>query len=300
MAKVIALKKSQVNNGTQDSRSVDLTVKDIPVGHIEIRENVRTEYTGIDELADSIRRYGLLQPLTVYPGGEGTYFVKTGHRRFKAWQSLYEKEPDRFHSIRCIVSSVENTAVVQLVENVQRENLTTLDLYQALSTLRNQRLTNQQIAEVLGKSEGHIKNLFVAIHELSITDWLQEYLKSHVNMTFQDVIDTKGITDKAKRLDLLGQRTAGEIGQKALRDKVKALKTGSPEAETPASASDAPLAPPQSRPVAPIRVCLKPLTGPAGIGLYPDPATEEALAALTSGLREFFAKHKGKNNFVST
>jgi ParB family chromosome partitioning protein len=167
--KLGALRDGKSRTGTMDSRAVTLMVKDIPIGDIQTKENVRKEYTGIDELAASIRQYGLLQPITVYPEGEG-YIVKTGHRRFKAIQALYQKEADRFHSIRCIVSDADNTAIIQLVENIQRVDLSTFDLYHALSTLRNQNLTNQQIAAVMGKSEGHIKNLFVAINELNTTD----------------------------------------------------------------------------------------------------------------------------------
>jgi ParB family chromosome partitioning protein len=214
------LRGGKSRTGTMDSRAVTLMVKDIPIGDIQTKENVRKEYTGIDELAASIRQYGLLQPITVYPEGEG-YIVKTGHRRLKAIQALYQKEADRFHSIRCIVSDADNTAIIQLVENIQRVDLSTLDLYHALSTLRNQNLTNQQIAAVMGKSEGHIKNLFVAINELNTTDWLSDYLKSHVNMTFQDVIDTKGLADKPIRLDLLEQRTIGEISQKPYGKRLK-------------------------------------------------------------------------------
>jgi hypothetical protein len=61
-------------------------------------------------------------------------------------------------------------------------------------------------------------------------------------MTFQDVIDTKGIADKPIRLDLLEQRTIGEISQKTLRKKVKALKVNNPPVESPVVASDAPVA----------------------------------------------------------
>ncbi|MDR2743157.1 MAG: ParB N-terminal domain-containing protein [Treponema sp.] len=133
--KLGTLRSGQSEAGTRDNRAVAVTVKDIPVGDIQVKENIRQEYTEIEELIESIRHYGLLQPITVYPGGEG-YIVKTGYRRYRAFQRLYREEPERFHSIRCIVSDAGNIAVIQLVENIQRVDLSTLDLYHALSTLR--------------------------------------------------------------------------------------------------------------------------------------------------------------------
>lgn len=62
MATLRLVKNSQA--GTQDRTSVKLTIKDIPLGDIQIRENVRKEYKDIEELAESIRQHGLLQPIT--------------------------------------------------------------------------------------------------------------------------------------------------------------------------------------------------------------------------------------------
>jgi ParB family chromosome partitioning protein len=71
MAKLGMLKNVQSGTGTRDSRTVMLTVKDIPVGDISIKENIRGAYTGIDELKASIRQHGLLQPITVYSENDG-------------------------------------------------------------------------------------------------------------------------------------------------------------------------------------------------------------------------------------
>jgi ParB family chromosome partitioning protein len=89
MAKLGVLKNIQSHSGTQDSRSISLTVKDIPIGDIHIKDNIRSEYIGIDELAESIQQTGLLQPITVY-AEDGAYIVKAGHRRFMAYRKLYQ------------------------------------------------------------------------------------------------------------------------------------------------------------------------------------------------------------------
>ena len=113
MPKLDLLSQVKTRTGTQDSGAVSLTVKDIPIGEISIRGNVRKEYTGIDELKDSIKRYGILQPITVYKDGGG-YVVKTGHRRYLAYKDLYAAHPDRFHSIRCIISDAANITKIQM------------------------------------------------------------------------------------------------------------------------------------------------------------------------------------------
>ena len=98
MAKTAILKNLQSRTGTQDNRAVSHTVKDIPIGHIHIKENIRRNYddTELEALATSIRMYGLLQPITVYPVEDG-YVVKTGHRRFLAYEKLYKEDPDKFN-----------------------------------------------------------------------------------------------------------------------------------------------------------------------------------------------------------
>jgi ParB family chromosome partitioning protein len=135
MAKLNMLKSVETRTGTHDSRAVSLTVKDIPVGDIQVKMNVRQDYTAIDELTESIRQYGLLQPITVYYVKDG-YAVKTGHRRLMAYKKLYQENPEKYHSIRCILSDARNAELIQLVENVQRVDLSQSDLFQALKKLR--------------------------------------------------------------------------------------------------------------------------------------------------------------------
>jgi ParB family chromosome partitioning protein len=222
MAKLGMLRSTQSTSGTQDSKAISLTVKDIPVGDIQVHENVRKTYSGIDELAESIRQLGLLQPITVYTDGDD-FVVKTGHRRFKAVQKLYAEEPERFHSIRCVVSNADNLAIVQLVENVQREDLTQIDLYNALCILREQGLSNREIANAMGKAETYVKYLFVGVKEITADTQLEDEI-GYAGITIQDIAETKGITDKGKRLALLEQRGKGKINRAEMRQKVKELK----------------------------------------------------------------------------
>jgi ParB family chromosome partitioning protein len=231
MAKLGMLKNVKFRTGTRDSRAVALTVKDIPIGDISIKGNIRAEYTDLDELRVSIRQHGLLQPITVYPDGDG-YTVKTGHRRYLAYRALYREEPERFHSIRCILSDTNNTSIIQLVENVQRVDLSQLDLFKALKELKAQGMTLKQIAEVMGKTEGYIKKIFVGINDIQHNEDLFEAI-GYAGVTIEDVVETKGIPNEKERLNLLEQRKNGTINRAEMREKVRALKTSTPEKETP-------------------------------------------------------------------
>ena len=90
--------------------------KDIPVCDIKIKSNVRRDYPDIAELANDIRRNGLIQPITVYCIEGDGYIVKIGHRRFLAYHLLCTEEPERFRTIPCPVSTADNIVAVQLAE----------------------------------------------------------------------------------------------------------------------------------------------------------------------------------------
>ncbi|GMO45679.1 MAG: hypothetical protein Ta2G_00640 [Termitinemataceae bacterium] len=279
MAKLGMLRSTQSKTGTQDSKAISLTVKDIPVGDIQVRENVRKTYSSIDELAGSIRQLGLLQPITVYTDGDA-FIVKTGHRRFKAYQRLYGEEPERFHSIRCVVSDADNLAIVQLVENVQREDLSQLDLYNALLTLRDQGLTLKQIAEAMGKGEWYIKSLFVGINEIQRDKDLKNAIGVAGN-TIRDVVETSGITNKAKRLELLDQRGKGEINRAEMRQKMRELK----EQKLPSVSIQKETAKAAQSPSAKIEVL------PNGLAMKITFTDKPSLQLIEQGVKRLFGRH---------
>jgi ParB family chromosome partitioning protein len=221
MAKIGMIKNVKPLIGTYDNRSVTITVKDIPIGDISVKANIRSDYTGIFELAESIKKHGLLQPITVYVVNDG-YVVKAGHRRFMAYKKLYQEDSEKYHSIRCIISDTQNTTIIQLVENVQREDLSQQDLYRALNELRDQGMTLRQIAEVMGKSEGYVKSLFVGVNEINRDKDLKNMI-GNAGITIRDVAETKPITDKNQRLELLEERKKGKINREQMREKVGKL-----------------------------------------------------------------------------
>ena len=95
----------------------------------------------ITELAESIDEHGLLQPIVVRPIEENMYEIIAGERRFRALQSLHKSQADVI--IRHM--NDEETAVVALIENIQRENLSLVEeaeAYKSFLKLVAQRKVN--------------------------------------------------------------------------------------------------------------------------------------------------------------
>ena len=110
----------------------------------------------LQELADSIRQQGVMQPVVVRPIAEGRYELIAGERRWRATQIA---ELDR---IPAIIREVPDDAAIAmaLIENIQRENLNPVEEAFALQRLQDEfGLTQAQVAEAVGKSRTTITNL---------------------------------------------------------------------------------------------------------------------------------------------
>lgn len=134
-----------------------LTFK-ISINQIKETGNVRQEYEpkGIAELADSIFTYGLINPITVKPleddeNGIKQYELVAGHRRLRAFQYLCEKGQD-YTQITASVITKGSKDVLQLVENIQREELAPIDIETALKAMVTAGMSQKQISEELSKS----------------------------------------------------------------------------------------------------------------------------------------------------
>lgn len=109
----------------------------------------------INELAESIQEHGLLQPIVVRPIEEGMFEIIAGERRFRALNANQMAYADVI--IREMTD--EETAVVALIENIQRENLSAVEeaeAYQKLLELGD--TTQSELAQSVGKSQSFIAN----------------------------------------------------------------------------------------------------------------------------------------------
>lgn len=119
----------------------------------------------IVELAESIKKQGLLQPLLVRELADGRYEIIAGERRWRACQLA------EMHNVSVIAHQVddETAMAMALVENLQREDLNAMDQARAMHRLTTEfALTHQQIAELLSKSRTSVTN-FLRLLNLSAT-----------------------------------------------------------------------------------------------------------------------------------
>lgn len=112
--------------------------------------------TALEELADSIRAQGIVQPIVVRPGGSGTFELIAGERRWRAAQMVGLDE------IPAVVRDVpDQTAVAMaLIENIQREDLNPIEEANALQRLINEfGITHQEASQAVGRSRASVSNL---------------------------------------------------------------------------------------------------------------------------------------------
>lgn len=142
---------------SKDGSQVLLRPQDIVVA-----DNVRTEeLEGLDDLAQSISTVGLLSPITVSTNGGEHMVLVAGHRRLAAIEVGIRDgilPPD--FQIPAIVNErakdPTHRTVVQLVENLQRDDLGVMDEARGYQALKDQGVTQQDIASQVGRSPAHV------------------------------------------------------------------------------------------------------------------------------------------------
>lgn len=161
------LGKRSFNNPTEDTATVPVStsapsnneLRQLPVdvlqsGRYQPRQGMAQ--AALEELANSIRTQGVIQPIVVRPIGDKKYEIIAGERRWRAAQLAgLDKVPALVRNI-----DDESAGAVSLIENVQREDLNPMEEAVAYHRLSEEfGLTHQEIANVVGKSRTAISNL---------------------------------------------------------------------------------------------------------------------------------------------
>lgn len=110
----------------------------------------------IEELADSIRERGLLQPILVRELGPDRYQIVAGERRWRACQKV------GLHEIPVVIRHLDDSDVLQIgiVENIQRQDLSPIEEGRAYQRLKDEfGQSDEVIAKAVSKSRSHITNL---------------------------------------------------------------------------------------------------------------------------------------------
>jgi ParB family transcriptional regulator, chromosome partitioning protein len=143
-----------VNAGPQDGQMLDIPVEYLQRGKYQPRRDMQEE--ALQELAESIKTQGVMQPIVIRPIGDQRYEIIAGERRWRASQLAgLEKIP-------AIIRDVPDEAAIAmaLIENIQREDLNVVEEAVALKRLQDEfNLTHQEVADAVGKSRTAVSNI---------------------------------------------------------------------------------------------------------------------------------------------
>lgn len=153
----------------RDGKLAHLPVDIIQRGKYQPRRDMHQE--ALEELAESIKAQGVMQPIVVRSIGEGRYEIIAGERRWRATQLA------GLDRIPAVIRDVPDEAAIAmaLIENIQRENLNPIEEAMALKRLQDEfELTHAEVAQAVGKSRTTITNL---LRLISLNDEVKTLLE---------------------------------------------------------------------------------------------------------------------------
>ena len=161
-----------IENDTEDkSGGVTLNISEIEPNRSQPRK--AADEQALSELADSISKHGLFQPLLVRPLALGGYEIVAGERRYRACRMAGITEVPVI--IRELTES--ETMELALIENLQREDLTPLEEAEGYQALMSEHgMTQEEVAQSVGKSRPAVAN---ALRLIKLPDSVKELLKEN-------------------------------------------------------------------------------------------------------------------------
>jgi len=144
----------QIESSSKNAELQNLPIEQLHPGKYQPRKDMSAE--ALDDLSNSIKSQGIIQPIIVRPVSEHSYEIIAGERRWRAAQ-LAELD-----TVPCLIKHVPDEAAVAiaLIENIQREDLNAMEEAIALERLLIEfELTHQEVADAVGKSRTAVTNL---------------------------------------------------------------------------------------------------------------------------------------------
>jgi ParB family chromosome partitioning protein len=152
----VSIKPNSAETDKNSGGIKHLPVEFIQPGQYQPRKDMHQE--ALEELAASIKAQGLMQPIVIRPivGKDDRYEIIAGERRWRATQIA------GLDTVPVIIKDVPDDAAIAmaLIENIQRENLNSMEEAQALHRLQQEfELTQQEVGDAVGKSRATVANL---------------------------------------------------------------------------------------------------------------------------------------------
>ncbi|MFV0315314.1 MAG: nucleoid occlusion protein [Anaerotignum sp.] len=170
--------------------------------------------TALEELAESITAYGILQPLTVRKMGGGYYELVAGERRLRAADMAGLK------TVPAILLQVSDSdsAILAFIENIQRQNLSFLEEAEGYrNMMEDYGLTQEELASKLSKSQSAIAN---KLRVLKLEESVKKELLDH-NFTERHARALLRLPDEQTRLMVMAQMIREEMNVKRTEELVE-------------------------------------------------------------------------------
>lgn len=201
---------------SQEIKNHNSLVKKISVDKISPNPyQPRTQFdkTALQELSDSIKKHGLLQPIVVVEKDDG-YMLIAGERRLRATKLA------GFSEIKSIVADFEsqNLRELALIENIQRENLNPIELANAYNELINEyKITQEELSNIIHKSRTQITN---TIRLLNLSEETKKLiLESKISQGHAKTLIGLNQEDEKSVIDtILGQKLSVRETEKLIKD----------------------------------------------------------------------------------
>ena len=212
------------NDGNAEGNLREMPIEFLQSGKYQPRRDMAPE--ALEELADSIKVQGVMQPIVIRPIDNKKYEIIAGERRWRASQLAgLDKVP-------VIIKDVPDEAAIAmaLIENIQREDLNPIEEATALQRLKDEfELTQAEVAEAVGKSRSTVTNL---LRLMGLKEDVRKLLE-HGDLEMGHARALLGLTDNVQ------SKAARQVVAKGLsvRQTESLVRKFQQEAETPKTPS---------------------------------------------------------------
>ena len=210
-----------LGDNTSDESVTTLRINEIEPNKEQPRSNFSAD--SLNELADSIRENGLLQPIIVRPLGNGlTYQIVAGERRWRASKIAGLEE------VPVIVRDVDDAAMnrIAMIENVQREDLDPVEEAMGYKRLNEDfGMTHDEMSKSVGKSRSYITNM---LRLLSLPEEVTEKLSAG-DITTGHAKALLSLTDKYNCNEALDIVLSKGLNVRQTEKLVKEINSAKPE-----------------------------------------------------------------------
>ena len=216
------------------TQSDETLLKKLPVEKIKTGTyQPRTHFDpdALQELADSIKAQGMVQPVVVRRLTDGSYELIAGERRWRAAQLA------GMHEVPAIVREIPDqaAAAMSLIENIQREDLNALEEAMGLRRLIDEfGLTHQQTAEAVGRSRAAVTNL---LRLLELTPEVRDMLEAG-ELSMGHARSLLALSNEEMQIKAAQKVVARQLSVRETERLVKSLLEGGPKKLAPLVSPD--------------------------------------------------------------